>query len=93
VYAISEDGTTAAADVGQCADLTGNGGGTTITECNSTSGMSTLLLDTSTSAASTGQVKIQGFEDVPDNTPVSANASLYVTINECEDVGAGQNGI
>jgi hypothetical protein len=93
VYAISEDGTTAAADVGQCADLTGNGGGTTITECNSTTGMSTLMLDTSTSAASTGQLKIQGFEDVPNNTPVSVNASLLVTINECEDVGAGQNGI
>lgn len=93
VYAITEDGTLATASVGTCADITGNGGGTTVTECNTVSGMSTVMLDTSTAAASTGQLKIIGFEDTPDNTPASANASILVRVNETNLVGAGSNGV
>jgi hypothetical protein len=55
--------------------------------------MSTVLLDTSTAAASSGQLKIIGFEDKPDNTPASANASILVMINESNEVGAGTNGV
>lgn len=93
VYAITEDGTLAVASVGNCADITGNGGGTTITECNSTTGMSTLMLDTSTAQAGTGTLKILGFEDKPDNTPASANSSILVSINETELTGAGTSGV
>lgn len=93
VYAITEDGTLAVADVGYCADITGNGGGTTVTACNTTTGMSTIMLDTSTAAASTGQLKIIGFENTADNTPASANSSVLVRINETEIVGAGSNGV
>ncbi len=93
VYAISEDGTLALASVSMCADITGNGGSTTVTECNSVSGMSTVMLDTSTAQAGTGQLKIIGFEAVPDNTPASANASILVRVNEANLVGVGADGV
>jgi len=87
-YAISNDGTLATASVGLNANLTGNGGGTTITQCDTKSGQSTLLLDTSTAATTaTLQVKIQAFEDTCDNDPASANASVLVTLNNIENAG------
>lgn len=93
IYAISNDGTLAVTSVGMAADITGNGGGTTVTECNTTTGMSTVLLDTSSAQAGTGQLKIIGFEDVPDNTAGAANSSVYVRINESSIVGVGADGV
>lgn len=93
VYAITEDGTLAVTDVGQNADITGNGGGTTVTECNSVTGQSTVELDTSTAAASTGQLKIIGYENTVDNTPGAANSSILVRINESSIVGVGADGV
>lgn len=93
IYAITEDGTLAVADIGQNADITGNGGGTTVTACSTTTGESTVKLDTSTAAASTGTLKTIGYESRPDNTPGSANSSILVQINECESVGSGSNGV
>lgn len=88
IYAITEDGALAVADVGDNANLTGNGGGTTITECNTSNGLSTVMLDTSTAATgATLQVKIIGFEDTADNTPASTNASILVTLNNIENSG------
>lgn len=95
VYSITEDGTWAAADIGENANLTGNGGGTTITECDQTTGMSTVKLDTSTHATTaTLQVKTVGFEPRPDNTPASANASILVRLNNIELSGStGTDGV
>jgi len=92
VYAISDDGTLAVTSVGMCADITGNGGGTTVTECDTVTGLSTVLLDTSTAAAGAATLRIIGFEDVADNTPGSANASILVNINECYN-STGVNGV
>ena len=93
VYAITNDGTLAVTSVGMNADITGNGGGTTVTECNTATGMSTVMLDTSTAAAGAGTLKIIGFEDTADNTAGGANSSVYVRINETAIVGAGSNGV
>lgn len=88
VYAISDDGTTAVTDIGENANLTGNGGGTTITNCDTVTGLSTMLLDSSTHATTaTLQLKMIGFEPVPNNTPGQANASILVRINNCETSG------
>lgn len=88
IFAITEDGTLAVTDSNLNANLTGNGGGTTITACNTTTGMSTMMLDTSTAATTaTLQLKIHGFEDTADNTPVSANSSVLVSLNNIENAG------
>lgn len=92
VYAITEDGTNATTTVGQAADITGNGGSTTVTQCNSVSGMSTVMLDSSTTQAGTGQLKIIGYEDTVDNTPGAVNSSILVLINEAEQY-TGKDGI
>lgn len=87
VYAISEDGTSASADIGLNYNLTGNGGGTTVTECDTVSGQSTVMLDTSTkNTTATLQVKSIGYEDSPDNS-VGANASILVQLNNIENSG------
>lgn len=94
VYAITEDGAIATTSVGMVADITGNGGGTSVTECDTASGLSTVMLDSSTAASgSSATLKIIGFEDVPDNTPGSTNSSVLVIINETAEVGAGGNGV
>lgn len=91
VYAISDDsvgGAYATANIGHNANLTGNGGGTTITQCDTNTGLSTVLLDTSTAATTaTLQVKTVGFEDTVDNTPGSVNASILVQLNNIENGG------
>jgi hypothetical protein len=88
VYAITSDGTTALAEIGENANITGNGGGTTITDADTVSGLSTMQLDSSTHATTaTLQLKMIGFEDRADNTPASANASILVTINSAERSG------
>ena len=87
-YAVCEDGTWAIADVGQNANLTGNGGGTTVTDADSVSGLSTMMLDTSTHATTaTLQVRVLGFVPFADNTAGSANADLIVTFNNIQSGG------
>lgn len=82
IYVVCEDGTFAASDIGENANLTGNGGGTTVTDADSVSGLSTMMLDTSTHATTaTLQVHVIGFAPFADNTPASANADLLVTFN------------
>ncbi len=94
-YVICEDGTTALADIGENANLTGNGGGTTITDADTVTGLSTMMLDTSTHATTaTLQVKMIGFADAADNTPASANADIVVTLNNVElSGGTGTAGV
>ncbi len=88
VYAITEDGALSTADIGTNANLTGNGGGTTITACNTASGQSTVMLDTSTKqTTATLQVKMIGYEDTADNTPGSTNSSILVQLNNVESSG------
>lgn len=87
-YVVCEDGTWAVADVGENANLTGNGGGTSVTDADSVSGLSTMMLDTSTHATgATLQVRVLGFAPYPDNTPASANADLIVTFNNIQSGG------
>jgi hypothetical protein len=88
VYSITADGTQALNDVGLNANITGNGGGTTITDADTVSGLSTMELDTSTiNTTATLQLKIIGFEDRADNAPTSANAAVLVTVNNAERSG------
>lgn len=88
VYAITEDGAIAVTSVGLNANLTGNGGGTTVTECNSRTGMSTVMVDSSVCNTNIEyQVKILGYEDTADNTPASTNSSLLVSLNFTELAG------
>lgn len=95
VYAICEDGTTAVTDIGENANLTGNGGGTTVTDADTVTGLSTMRLDTSTHATTaTLQVKMIGFVDNPVNTPASANADMLVRLNNIEvSGGTGTEGV
>jgi hypothetical protein len=90
-YAIAcdnEGATLAVGDVGLNANLTGSGGGTTITDCDSTTGMSTVYLDTSTKdTTATLQVKIVGFETTATNVPGTDTQYAVVTINNCEQSG------
>lgn len=88
VYAITSDGTTAATDIGLNANFTGNAGGTTVSQCNATSGMSTVQLDASTAqTTATLSLKMIGFEDTADNTAAALNASVLVTLNNIENSG------
>jgi len=88
VYAITEDGTSAVGDIGENANLTGNGGGTTITECDTVTGQSTVMLDSSTTdTTATLQVKMIAYEDTADNTPGALNASIMVQLNNIENSG------
>jgi hypothetical protein len=88
IYAICNDGTWAAADVGENANLTGNGGGTSMTSCDTTTGQSTMLVDTSTHATgATLQVNVVGFAPYPNNDPASANADLLVRLNNVQASG------
>lgn len=89
VYAVCEDGTFATTDIGENANLTGNGGGTTVTDADSVSGLSTMMLDTSThNTTATLQVHVVGFAPYADNTPGSANADLLVTFNNIYSGGS-----
>lgn len=78
VYEVQEDavgGTLAAADVGLNADVVVGAGSTT-------TGQSGMQLDTSTKATTATLVlKILGFVNRPDNEIGSANAKVWVTIN------------
>lgn len=88
VYAITSDGTTALVDIGENANLTGNGGGTTITDANTISGLSTMQLDSSTHATgATLQLKMIGFEDRADNAIAAVNTSILVSLNNVERSG------
>lgn len=88
IQADDEGATLAAVDVGLNANITGNGGGTTITDCSTTTGMSTMVLDTSTKATTaTLQLKIIGFLDSPDNVIGETNPKVLVRINNAELAG------
>lgn len=88
VYTITEDGTMGTTNIGDNANLTGNGGGTTITDCNTSTGMSTMMLDSSTAATTaTLQLKTVGYLDSADNTPSSANSQVLVQLNNIENSG------
>jgi hypothetical protein len=88
IQADDEGGTLVETDVELNANITGNGGGTTITDCNTTSGMSTMLLDTSTkNTTATLQLKITGFLDQGDNVIGDTNPKVLVRINNCVTSG------
>lgn len=87
-YRITEDGALALVDYNLNANLTGNGGGTTVTNCNSVTGLSTMMLDTSTALdTATLQLKILRPDANPENTPASTNSSIIVSINNCQRSG------
>lgn len=74
--------------VGLNANLTGNGGGTTITGANTTNGMSTIMLDSSTAAdTATLQVKIIDVWDTPSNEVGVANQWFIVRLNNVQGGG------
>lgn len=88
VYAITSDGTTALVDIGENANLTGNGGGTTITDANTVTGLSTMKLDaTSHATGATLQLKMIGVEANGDNALGAASASVLVRLNNVETSG------
>lgn len=88
IQADDEGATLAVTDVGLNANITGNGGGTTITGCNTSTGQSTMLLDTSTKdTTATLQLKIIDFLPSPDNVIGDTNPKVIVTINNCESSG------
>jgi hypothetical protein len=78
VYEVQEDavgGALAVADIGLNAD-------SIVAAASSTTGQSGMQLDTSTKATTaTLQLKILGFVNRPDNEIGSANAKVWVTIN------------
>lgn len=87
-YVITVDGTTADVDIGENINLTGNAGGTTVSQCNATTGMSTLQADTSTHATTaTLQLKMIRWDESIGNDPASANASVVVRLNNIENSG------
>jgi hypothetical protein len=76
VFEVQADGSTAAVDVGENADITYTAG-------NATSGISAVELNTASHVATTAQLRILGFVSRPDNA-IGANAKLHVLINEHE---------
>lgn len=76
--------------VGLGANLTGNGGGTSMTDANTTTGYSTTMLDSSTADNSTAtrQVKIVDVWDDPSNEVGATNQWFIVTLNNIE-LGGG----
>lgn len=89
IYADDEGATLAVTDVGLNANITGNGGSTTITNANTTNGMSTMMLDTSTKdTTATLQLKIVGFYNDPNLSVGSTNQKVVVRANNCETSGS-----
>jgi len=76
VFEIQADGSTAADDVGENADIV-------VASGNTTSGNSGMELQSSSHVTSTAQLRILGFVQRPDNE-IGANAKLLVRINEHE---------
>lgn len=75
VFEIQADGTNAVTDVGEFADITAESGSTT-------TGFSTVELDSS-NAGTGDQLRIIGVSYDPKNSDISsANPNLYVTVNE-----------
>lgn len=79
VFEVQEDSggaATAAVDVGENADIVYAAG-------SATSGVSGVMLDSSTHATTSAQLRILGFVNRPDNA-IGTNAKLLVVINEHE---------
>ncbi len=88
LYAVSQDGSWLVTDIAANANLTGNGGGTSMTDCDATTGLSTCCVDTSTvQTTATLQVQVVGFVPQATNVPGAANADLIVRLNNIQNSG------
>lgn len=90
-----EGSTPAVTDVGLNANLTGNGGGTTVTDCNTSTGVSTVVLDTSTKdTTATLQVHIAAPSSTVDAEFPGTNSKVYVRLNNIQvNGGTGTAGV